>query len=150
MLSPLQPLFASIMATKHERAAQWQDDLLPHIVDRLVRETPGVQYAEWVTGSGVVPITYGQLANIVNGLAWWLVEQLGGPGDHGSNPEVLTYVGTNDVRYSALVLAAAKAGYVVRVFSLPLSSRSTLLTAGWFSALRNIAQKQPGRTSHLV
>lgn len=108
------------MASKHERAAQWQNDLLPHIVDRLARETPDVQYAEWVTASGVVAITYGQLANIINGLACWLVEQLGGPGDYGPNPEVLTYVGTNDIRYSALVLAAAKAGYVVRVFSLPL------------------------------
>lgn len=138
------------MATKHESVAQWQDDLLPHIVDRLARETPDVQYAEWVTGSGVVAITYGQLSNIINGLAWWLVEQLGGPGAYGSNPEVLTYVGTNDVRYSALVLAAAKAGYVVRVFSWPVSSGSPLLTAGWFSALCNIAQKQPGRTPHLV
>jgi acyl-coenzyme A synthetase/AMP-(fatty) acid ligase len=103
------------MATEHEKSAQWQNDLLPHVVDRLARERPDAVYGAWVTDSSVVAITYAQLSSIVNSLAWWLVEQLGGPGDYGLQPEVLTYVGPNDVRYSALVLAAAKTGYVVRV-----------------------------------
>lgn len=98
---------------EHEQVAQWQDALLPHVVDRLALERPEAAYAEWVTGASVVTINYAQLANIVNGLAWWLVDQLGGPGSHGPHPEVLTYVGPNDVRYSALVLAAVKTGYVV-------------------------------------
>jgi acyl-coenzyme A synthetase/AMP-(fatty) acid ligase len=102
------------MTTEREKAAQWQNDILPNIVDRLGREKSDAIYGEWVTDSSVVVITYAQLSNIVNGLAWWLVEQLGGPGIYGSSPEVLAYVGPNDVRYSALVLAAAKTGYVVR------------------------------------
>lgn len=109
------------MTNEHGQVAQWQDNLLPHIVDRLARERPGTEYAEWVTGSNVVTIHYAQLANIMNGLAWWLVEQLGGPGPHGLHPDVLTYVGPNDVRYSALVLAAVKTGYVVRIYILPMS-----------------------------
>ncbi|KAI0469376.1 putative NRPS-like enzyme [Xylaria cf. heliscus] len=105
------------MANEHERVARWQNDLLPHVVDRLAHERPDAQYGEWVTASGVVKINYAQLANIINGLAWWLVEQLGGPGDYGSHPEVLAYIGPNDVRYSALVLATLKAGYVLFVTS---------------------------------
>lgn len=107
------------MATQHEQVAQWQDALLPHVVDRLAVETPEAAYAEWVTGSSVVSINYAQLANIVNGLAWWLVDQLGGTGSYGPHPQVLTYVGPNDVRYGALALAAVKTGYVVS--SYPIS-----------------------------
>lgn len=95
----------------HEDVAQWHDSLIPHIVDRLAQERGAAEYGEWVTGSSVVSITYLQLANVIDGLAWWLVDHLG-PGSH-QHPEVLTYVGPNDVRYSAMVLAAVKAGYVV-------------------------------------
>lgn len=106
------------MPSEHERTARWQNSLLPHVVERLAREMPDAKYGEWVAESHVVVITYAQLANIINGLSWLLVEQLNGPGNYGSSPEVLAYVGTNDVRYSALVLAAAKAGYTVRVSCL--------------------------------
>ncbi|PQE22305.1 NRPS-like enzyme protein [Rutstroemia sp. NJR-2017a WRK4] len=105
------------MPLEHERAAQWQNSLLPHVVERLARETPDAKYGEWVAESRVVVITYAQLASIINGLAWLLVEQLNGSGSYGSHPEVLAYVGPNDVRYSALVLAAAKAGYTLFVTS---------------------------------
>ncbi|KAH9993902.1 putative NRPS-like enzyme [Xylariaceae sp. FL0662B] len=105
------------MINEHERVAQWQDDALPHVVDRLAHERPDAVYGEWVTGSSVMAITYAQLGNTVNGLARRLVDQLGGPGRYGLHPDVLTYVGPNDVRYSTLVLAAAKAGYVLFVTS---------------------------------
>ncbi|KAM3081036.1 hypothetical protein ACMFMG_004993 [Clarireedia jacksonii] len=105
------------MSRGHERIAKWQNALLPHVVERLARDTPDAKYGEWVAESHVVVITYAQLANIVNGLAWLLVEQLNGLGNYGFHPEVLAYVGTNDVRYSALVLAAGKAGYVLFVTS---------------------------------
>ncbi|KAK3942541.1 putative nrps-like enzyme protein [Diplogelasinospora grovesii] len=105
------------MAAEHASAAQWQNDLLPHIVDRLARERPDAVYGLWPVSpasyqNGVRTTTYGQLANIVNGLAWWLVEKLG-PGQQHGDIEALTYVGPNDVRLTALVLAAIKAGYVL-------------------------------------
>ncbi|EMR87674.1 putative ochratoxin a non-ribosomal peptide synthetase protein [Botrytis cinerea BcDW1] len=105
------------MVRTHEQVAQWQNSLAPHIVERLARETPDNKYGEWVSKDSVVVITYAQLANVIDGLAWLIVEQLGGPGRYGANPEVLAYVGTSDVRYSALVLAAAKAGYTLFVTS---------------------------------
>ncbi|KAI5925742.1 putative NRPS-like enzyme [Camillea tinctor] len=104
------------MATQHAQVARWQGDLLPHIVDRLARETPDAVYGLWPVApasyeAGFRTITYKQLANIINGLAWWLVERLG-PGQD-QNQEVLTYVGPNDVRLTALLLATIKAGYAL-------------------------------------
>jgi len=118
--------------TDHERVARCRDDLIPHAVDRLARERPDAQYAEWVTGDSVIVVTYAQLANLVNGLAWWLVDRLGGPGSYGPDAEVLTYVGPNDARYGALVLAAIKAGYVV---GMPFSF-SCLCARCWLSLCR--------------
>ncbi|KAI1500659.1 putative NRPS-like enzyme [Biscogniauxia marginata] len=102
------------MTTRHAQVARWQGDLLPHIVDRLARETPEAVYGLWPIApasyeAGFRTVTYAQLANIINGLAWWLVERLG----PGQNHEVLTYVGPNDVRLTALVLASIKAGYAL-------------------------------------
>lgn len=55
--------------------------------------------------AGVRTITYADLANIVNGLAWWLVKH------HGSQSgSILAYLGPNDVRFMAIVLATMKTG----------------------------------------
>lgn len=103
------------MASDHEKAAQWRNDLIPNVVDQLARERPDAMYGEWVTDSSVVAITYVQLSNIVNALSRWLLDQLGSPGHYGKRPEMLAHIGPNDVRYSALVLAAARTGHVVRM-----------------------------------
>lgn len=68
---------------------------------------------EWVFGSSVVATSYAQLANIVNGLAQWLVKDLG-PSQRGLGKDVLAYVYLRD---SALIRATIKAGYVVRALS---------------------------------
>ncbi|KAI0099721.1 putative NRPS-like enzyme [Nemania sp. FL0031] len=109
------------MATTHSSNARWQDDLLPHIVDRLARESPHIAYGLWPAlptsyEAGFRPVTYSQLANVVNGLAWWLEQHLGpGQGD------VITYVGPNDVRLTGLLIAAIKTGHVV-FFTSPRNS----------------------------
>lgn len=92
------------------------NDLWPHIVDRLAKEQPEEIYGLWPVAAdsydaGFHAITYGQLANIVNGLAWWIVDQVGrGAAQEG---DVLTYIGLNDVRLTAMILASVKAGYTV-------------------------------------
>lgn len=101
------------MDSKNTQIAKWQTELLPHMVDHLARETPGAAYGLWPVAptsyeKGFRTITYAHLANIINGLAHLLVKQLG-PGDG----QVLTYVGPNDARLTALVLASIKAGYIV-------------------------------------
>ncbi|KAI0428588.1 acetyl-CoA synthetase-like protein [Xylaria sp. FL1042] len=98
----------------HSKISQWQGDLLPHIVDRLAAENPDGVYGLWPVApssyeAGFREVTYTQLANIVNGLGQWIIDNIGiGVGD-----DVLAYVGPNDVRYCALVLAAIKAGHVM-------------------------------------
>ncbi|KAJ8120893.1 hypothetical protein ONZ43_g2517 [Nemania bipapillata] len=109
------------MASTHSKVANWQYDLLPHIVDRVGRDAPDTPYGLWPISSGSYEqgyqtITYAQLANAVNGLAWWLAEHLGlGQGD------VVVYVGPNDLRLTALLLAAIKTNYVI-FFSSPRNS----------------------------
>ncbi|VUC22344.1 unnamed protein product [Clonostachys rosea] len=88
--------------------------LFPQMVDQLADSSPDAIYGQWPIKptsheAGFRTITYAQLANIVNGLARWLVDQLG-PGKSG---RPLAYIGPNDVRTSALVLATIKAGYGV-------------------------------------
>ncbi len=88
--------------------------LVPHIVDHRASTHPDALYSEYPVScleyeQGYRRITYADLANAVNGIAWWLYRTLG----PGQNHEVLAYIGPNDLRYPALILGAAKAGYVV-------------------------------------
>ncbi|KAL4891425.1 NRPS-like enzyme [Aspergillus ambiguus] len=81
------------------------------MVDKAASDHPDVTYAEypkfpWRYSEGYQAITYRDLANAVNGIAWWLTVTLG----PGQNDEVLAYVGPNDLRYPALVLGVLKAG----------------------------------------
>ncbi|RWA04930.1 hypothetical protein EKO27_g10174 [Xylaria grammica] len=107
------------MAHTHSSVARWQYDLLPHIVDRVARNSPDTAYGLWPTSStsyegGYQTITYSQLANAVNGLAWWLVEHLGpGQADVVAYPCHSSDTGPNDVRLTALLLAAIKTNYVL-------------------------------------
>lgn len=102
------------MATEQARISNWHNELVPNIVDRLASLTPTAPYAlyprsPWSYDEGYRTVTYKDFANAINGLAWWLHETLG----VGKNFEVLAYIGPNDVRYTALVLGAVKAGYLV-------------------------------------
>ncbi|KAI1324258.1 putative NRPS-like enzyme [Xylariaceae sp. FL0255] len=97
------------MTAEHAEVSNWEHALFPNIVDRLSRERPRSPYALWPTedGSDFITTTYADLANIVNGLAWWIDRNLG----QGAANAVLTYIGPNDVRLIALLLACVKTGY---------------------------------------
>ncbi|KAK4240084.1 hypothetical protein C8A03DRAFT_42370 [Achaetomium macrosporum] len=93
------------------------------MVDRLAGDSPHAMYGDWPVlptsyEAGFRSITYAELANVVNGLAWWLIEQLGQPSQTG---EVLAFMGPNDVRLTALILAAVKTGYAI-FFTSPRNS----------------------------
>ncbi|KAH8429290.1 uncharacterized protein LDX57_006957 [Aspergillus melleus] len=90
------------------------EHLLPHIVDHYAASKPDAIYAEFPRCSrdydqGYHKITYQELAKLVNALARWLIGSIG----HGCSFDALAYIGPNDVRYIALALAAAKAGYMM-------------------------------------
>lgn len=107
--------FGKHLAMASDNTPKWRPDLMPHIVDRRARERPDQAYGLWPVAqasyeAGFRTITYAKLANIINGLAWWIVKHVGPP---GTGHPVLTYVGPNDVRLTAMILASVKAGYVV-------------------------------------
>lgn len=88
--------------------------LLNHIVDGLAQTRPYSVWAEIPKSlntydAGFRRVTYRDLANAINGVAWWLSESLG----QGTNFETLAYFGPWDIRYVVLPLGAVKAGYKV-------------------------------------
>ena len=99
---------------QHDGVPTHTKELIPNMVDHLAKVQPHRLYAEYPISTlsyqeGYRKITYGDFANAVNGIARWLHEALG----PGKDFEVLAYIGPNDLRYTALILGAVKAGYVV-------------------------------------
>ena len=91
-----------------------REELLPNIVDYYAVIQPDKVYAEYPNSpdtyeNGYRKITYHDLANVVNGIAWWLTKSLG----PGKNFKKLTYIGPNELIYPAIALGAVKAGYCV-------------------------------------
>ncbi|KAH8657579.1 putative linear gramicidin synthase subunit D [Tricladium varicosporioides] len=79
----------------------------------MAKKHPQALFAEFPVSptsydSGYRKINYENLANAVNGAAWWIRENLGAP---KKEFETLAYIGLNDPRYNILVLAAVKTGY---------------------------------------
>ncbi|KAI0173508.1 hypothetical protein GGR52DRAFT_580130 [Hypoxylon sp. FL1284] len=100
------------MAVNRASRALWRESTLPQIVDKLAGESPGLICGIWPVEqasylSGVREITYADLSNIVNGLAWWLSKSVG----HDQHEGILAYFGPNDVRFTAMVLATMKTGH---------------------------------------
>lgn len=88
--------------------------LLPNIVDGMAKARPEAIYAEIPRSStsyelGYRKITYKNLANAINGVAWLLEKHLG----RGKVHETLAYISPNDLGYIFMVLGAVKAGYKV-------------------------------------
>ncbi|PSR80205.1 hypothetical protein BD289DRAFT_374383, partial [Coniella lustricola] len=101
-----------------------EPDLIPKLVDKLARERPDAAYGLWPIApdsydAGFCTITYSQLANIINNLAWWITKSIGPPPRSPAEARtvneqyVLAYMGPNDVRLTALIIAAVKAGYTI-------------------------------------
>jgi len=107
------------MTTKCLENVTWHNELLPNVVDHLAKVSPTAPYALYPNSpntydDGYRTVTYKDFANAINGFAWWLTKTLGS----SENSEIVAYVGPNDVRYTALMLGAVKAGYVVRLIAV--------------------------------
>jgi acyl-coenzyme A synthetase/AMP-(fatty) acid ligase len=101
------------MSPSKAKQSSWSPrkrNLLVNIVDETAEAEPDAVYGIWPVvptsyDDGFRTITYAQLANMVNGLAWWLDDVLG-----KGNKDVFAYVGPNDARTPALGLAGVKTG----------------------------------------
>lgn len=92
--------------------------LLNHIVDDMSRERPEAIYAELPISptsfdEGFRQVSFRDLSNAINGMAWWFHHSLG----PGHDFETLTYLGPNDMRHNVLLLGAVKAGFKVSLRS---------------------------------
>lgn len=89
--------------------------LLSHLIDNRAHHSHERSYASIPVSSnledGFRDISYGQFANAINRCAYWLKEAFG----ETSTGVVLTYIGTPDLRYQILAMAAAKTGHIVRL-----------------------------------
>lgn len=88
--------------------------LINRIIDSRAEASPDMVYAELPLSpttfkAGFRKVTYAALANAVNGIAWWLSENLG----YGKECATLLYLGPNDGRHNLLLLGAVKTGYKV-------------------------------------
>jgi acyl-CoA synthetase (AMP-forming)/AMP-acid ligase II len=124
------------MATAQAAILNLDQNILPNIVDRLAEVAPERVYAEFPKcpssyDEGFRQITYADFANAINGLAWELETRLG----KREGYPVITYIGPNDLRYTALALACCKVGYLVG-YSLESSLHLTCI------ALSDIPTKQ--------
>ncbi|KAF7925651.1 uncharacterized protein EAE98_006876 [Botrytis deweyae] len=105
---------------KYAQDAPTKKQLLNNIIDGMARTRPNALWA--VTpisftsySEGFRKVTYSALANAVNGIAWWLTDQLGS--GFGKDFPTVCYMGWNDLRYVTMVLGAVKAGYKILLVS---------------------------------
>jgi len=99
---------------KHPNHSHSKKQLLNNIIDGMVRTRPNALWAVVPVSTttyeaGYRKVTYYALANAVNGIAWWLTDELG----PGKDFPTICYMGWNDIRYVIVVLGAVKAGYKV-------------------------------------
>ncbi|KAL4896998.1 hypothetical protein BDV59DRAFT_82928 [Aspergillus ambiguus] len=94
--------------------------LIPSIIDEISAVSPERLYGEVPVsptgcGSGTRKVTYRMLANVINGMAWWITETLGASRD--PDFETLSYIGPNDMGHNIVLLGAVKAGYKLLLVS---------------------------------
>ena len=99
------------------------EQLFPSLIDRYAEEEPQKVWLEMPIddddlSKGFRPVTYSQLATLVDNAAHWLDEALGKTTD-GSTP-VFAYTGQQDLRFAILVLAAIKVGRCVLLPFFPI------------------------------
>ncbi|KAL5357256.1 hypothetical protein BJX96DRAFT_162960 [Aspergillus floccosus] len=99
-----------------------EKQLLAAKVDTLADQLPDQVYCVHPISSspsdGWRNITYSSLADATNFLAWWIEEKV--PDKAG---QTLAYIGANDARYIALILACMKTGHPVLLLSGKNSKR---------------------------
>ncbi|KAL8831916.1 MAG: hypothetical protein Q9191_000595 [Dirinaria sp. TL-2023a] len=87
-------------------------ELLPNMVDRMANTRPDALYAKvpaspTTFNQGYISVSYRDLANAVNGVAWLLHHQLG----KGVNHDAVAYIGPNDL--TTLINAIANQSAIV-------------------------------------
>jgi acyl-coenzyme A synthetase/AMP-(fatty) acid ligase len=107
------------MASSTSIKTCWDEATIPQLVTQLAHEKPQAVFGIWPVdptsySAGIRTITYKQLHDITNNLTWFLMDQLGDlrPG------QMMAYIGPNDVRFTALILATVNTGNGASIYDL--------------------------------
>ncbi|KAL5339881.1 NRPS-like enzyme [Aspergillus crustosus] len=98
--------------------------ILAALVEEYAQSTPGRLFATIpqgpVVADGFRQVTFRQLADAVNAMAWWIEEHIGKNG----NKETVAYMAGNDIRYYIFILACTKTGHTPFLPSTRLSDEA--------------------------
>lgn len=91
---------------------------MPHVIDHLGQHNPDGVVCTMprnlsTLADGFRDLTFGDLARIVNYTAWWIETAYG----RSDKQDTITFIGANDVRYLAVIMACNKTGYKVSELS---------------------------------
>jgi acyl-coenzyme A synthetase/AMP-(fatty) acid ligase len=102
-----------------EKEPDGPSQLLPQLVDEISEQEPDRLFCIHPVFQDSIDtwrhITFKDLSNAINRVAWWIDSKLSG--NDKEEQQVLAYIGTNDIRYCAFVLACMKIGHVVSLMS---------------------------------
>ncbi|KAJ5708202.1 NRPS-like enzyme [Penicillium malachiteum] len=129
-------------------SATFENRILSHILDNQAEKSPSSLYCIHGSNDGKRDwhhITIQEFANAVNRLAWWIDEKSNGQ----RKQQVLAYIGTNDLRYGAFMLACMKTGHVALLLSTRNSQQAQrhLLQATKCSVLVDGSEKTQLRSA---
>ncbi|KAJ9348646.1 putative NRPS-like enzyme [Paecilomyces variotii] len=104
------------IALQHENSQEYGKRLFPHIIDeraQLGYSRPFAYIAKSPHAQdGFEEISYRRLANAINRASWWIVNN---PSPLLSEGGIFAYVGSNDLQYLILAVAAVKTGRKILV-----------------------------------
>lgn len=88
--------------------------LMPHVIDYLGQNHPDKVFCTMpknasTVADGYCNLTFSNIAHIVNYTAWWITTTYG----RSDNHDTIAFIGANDVRYLAIIIACNKTGYKV-------------------------------------
>ena len=107
-LSPPKPMITPEKSLKPKYGSR----LILHLIDDVARDDPRRCFcllSAPTTTDGFRTVSYGELANAINRVAWWIGENT----QKYSDFQTLGYIGPSDLRYTILTIAAQKAGFKV-------------------------------------
>lgn len=89
--------------------------LLPRVVEDLGQKYPRKIFATYHDGGddyrqGWSDVNFLQLSKAVDFTSWWIQKTAG----KSAGPEVVAYMGNNDLRYAFFTIASIKTGHAVR------------------------------------
>ncbi|KAL8824774.1 MAG: hypothetical protein Q9191_004827 [Dirinaria sp. TL-2023a] len=98
---------------------------LPHLIDKLAERIPNRVFVSLLKeniADGYRDYSYRDFARAIDKCAWWIDATIG----RSAGFDTVAYVGSQDLRYAILVLAATKTGHKLQCFHPALSIDSYL------------------------